>query len=102
MAVLYIAEFIDVMLARQGQPPELAPVPPTAEQIVAIGGTSTPCTNAFASTTRVVRVHTDLACSISFGTAPTATTSTMRMATGQTEYFGVPPGLSYKIAVIAN
>lgn len=110
MAVLYIAEFVDVMLARQGQPPELAPMPPLIEQTLAIGAGSVSCT-AFQTTTRVVRVHTDSTCSIAVGTTPTAVVGsgtvasapgTMRMVAGQTEYFGVPVGLSYKIAVIAT
>lgn len=101
MATLYIAEIVDVALSRHGSPPELAQVPPVAEQTVAIGGSSTQ-SSAFGSTTRVVRVHVDSICSIAFGTNPTATTSTMRMAAGQTEYFAVPVGQSYKIAVIQN
>jgi len=49
-----------------------------------------------------VRVHTDVICSIKFGTSPTATTSTARMVAGQTEYFAVPQGASYKVAAISN
>ncbi len=110
MAVLYIAEFVNVALAVQGQPPELAPMPPTVEQTLAIGAASVSCT-AFASTTRVVRVHTDVVCAIAVGTAPTAVTASgtsasaagsMRMVAGQTEYFSILPGLSHKIAVIAT
>jgi hypothetical protein len=47
-------------------------------------------------------LHTDSICSISFGTNPTATTSTARMAAGQTEYHGVPVGLSYMVAAVSN
>jgi hypothetical protein len=50
----------------------------------------------------MVRIHTDAICSISFGTAPTATATNRRLAANQTEYFGVPLGGSYKVAVISN
>jgi hypothetical protein len=58
--------------------------------------------SAFNAATTYVRIHTDAICSISFGTAPTATTSTMRMVAGQTEYFAVPVGRSFKVAAITN
>ncbi len=101
MAVLYVTEF-----TRQGRDGGglLLPVadqPTVAEQVVAIGGGSV-ASSAFNANTNFVRVHTDAICSISFGTAPTATTSTMRLAAGGTEYFSVPRGLSYKVAVITN
>jgi len=47
-----------------------------------------------------VRLHADSVCSVLFGTNPTATTANARMAAGQTEYFGVAPGM--KVSVIAN
>jgi len=37
-----------------------------------------------------------------FGTNPTATTSTGRMAAGATEYHGVPVGQNYMVAAITN
>jgi hypothetical protein len=45
-------------------------------------------------------VHTDSACRVAFGDAPTATTTSMRMAAGQTEFFAVPPGS--KIAAVTT
>jgi hypothetical protein len=59
---------------------------------------------AFNSQTRMVRLHKDAGspCSISFGTAPTATTSNARMAANSTEYNGVPVGQNFKVAVIQN
>lgn len=47
---------------------------------------------AFATTTKLVRIHTDSVCCIKFGANPTATTSHRRMAAGQTEYYFVRPG----------
>ena len=55
---------------------------------------------AFGAGAGLVRVHTDAICSIAFGANPTATTSSMRLGAGQTEYFAVAPGM--KVAVISN
>jgi len=100
MATLYVAEFVSVggtsNFGVQG-----AQVAPVAEQTVSIGGSSTP-SNAFNASTTFVRIHTDAICSIAFGTSPTATTSKMRLAAGQTEYFSVPANAGYKVAVITN
>lgn len=103
MAKLYITEF-----ARQGrdaagylQQNGAAEQPPVAEQTLAIGSSSA-ASSAFNAATSFVRVHTDAICSVEFGTAPTATASTMRLAANQTEYFAVPKGQSYKVAVITN
>jgi hypothetical protein len=100
MAVLYVAEFDNLGETIRGAPP-IALQPPLAEQTVAIGG-STTASSAFNASTRVVRLHTDAICSVEFGTAPTAAATNMRMAAGATEYFAVPVGLSYKVAVITN
>ena len=75
--------------------------PEVASQIVAIGGSSA-ASNAFNESTRFVRIHTDSICSIVFGIGPTATTTNRRLAANATEYFGVPIGQSFKVAVIAN
>lgn len=99
MASLYIAEFKRLGLAGFGAHAQSVLAPPEAEQKVAIGGSSTP-SSAFGSTTRMIRVHTDAICSIAIGANPTATASLMRLAAGQTEYFGVNAG--DKIAVITN
>lgn len=66
---------------------------------IANDGASTPSA-AFAATTRFVRIHSDSVCSIKFGPNPTATTSSKRMAAGQTEYYYVKPG--DKVAAILN
>lgn len=106
MATLYITEF--QALGQAGLPTngygpngptQAAQQPPTAEQTVAIGGVSV-ASAAFNAATTLVRLHTDAICSIEFGAAPTATATTARMAAGQTEYFGVLPGM--KVAVITN
>lgn len=98
MATLYISEFTNLSLLGSSQA-QAAAVPPGAEQTLAIGGGSI-ASAAFGPLTKLVRVHADAACSIAWGPAPVATTANMRLAAGQTEYFGAPPG--GKLAVIAN
>lgn len=99
MAVLYIEEYVDAPKNHIGQLLPVAQAPGIARQTVAITGSSVP-SSAFNAATRYVRLHTDAICSILFGAAPTATTSTPRMAANQTEYFAVRK--SDKVAVISN
>lgn len=96
MGILYITEFS----TRGILSPTMATEPPVAEQTVTYS-TST-SSNAFNPDTILVCIHTDSICSIEFGTNPTATTTTRRMAANQTEYFEVPRGLGYKVAAITN
>ncbi len=100
MATLYVTEF-NAIGGGGNFPVAGAFWPAVAQQTVAIGGSSTQ-SNAFNANTTVIRVHTDAICSINIGTNPTATATTARMAAGQTEYFSVPRGGAYKIAVITN
>lgn len=92
---LYVTEF-------RGAPPEsvyyqAVKAPAVAKQAISITGTSAQSA-AFASTTGIIRVHTDIAALVEIGgTNPTATSTSMRMAAGQTEYFIVSPGA--KVAV---
>jgi hypothetical protein len=74
---------------------------PLAEQTVAIGGTST-ASSAFQTNTVLVRIVCDASASFEFGTAPTATTSTALLPSGVIEYFIVPAGQGFKVAVISN
>ena len=94
MAVLFITEFSSLDPSGSA-----AVAPPVTDQTVAIGGASAQ-SSAFATNTRVIRVHTDAICSILIGANPTATATKGRLAAGQTEYFVVKPG--DKIAVITN
>lgn len=109
MATLYVTEFRALGFSNPntswGAGPaaiQAAAELPAAEQTVAISGSSA-ASGAFNATTTLVRLHTDSICSVKFsasGSTPTATTSTMRMAADQTEYFVVSAGM--KVAVIAN
>ena len=79
-------------------------------QSVPIGGSSTQ-SNVLNIKTRYVRLHCDVNCRYSFGLNPTAvvpsgpavtTATSSRMAGSQTEYFSVPEGGNYIVAVIAS
>lgn len=102
MAVLFITEFANIGSSTQNaQPMDAVAQPTVAEQTVAIGGSST-ASSAFNANTRLVKLHTDAICSVKFGTAPTATATTMRMAANENQYFVVPANQAYKVAVITN
>lgn len=97
MATLYITEY-----SQSGRIAGDVPVgrePALSNQTVAIGGSSTQ-SSAFGNNTRLVRLHTDAICSVTFGASPTATSAKSRMAANQTEYFEVYP--ANKVAVITN
>lgn len=94
MAALYVAEFQGMKIGGPAMQ-----VPPIAEYVIAISGSSTKG-QSFSDNTNYVRVNCDTICSISFGNDPTATTSNMRLAANQTEYYEVRKG--QKIAVIQN
>ncbi len=99
MATLYVAEFSGINVV-DGKLVDIVTQPPVAEQTVSY--TTTTQSSAFNAATRVVRIHTDSICSIAFGSNPTATTAKMRMVAGQTEYFGVPTNVSWKVAAVTN
>lgn len=104
MATLYISEYSNMAIAASGMGPAFvgaqAPAEPVIiEQTVAIGG-SPASSNPFNGKTNFVRIHTDSICSIAFGLSPTATTNNKRLASNQTEFFGVVPGMS--VSVISN
>ena len=93
MSSLYITELSNGAGALQA-----AQLPAIAEQKVTISGTSAQSA-AFQQETRMIRVHTDVACHILVGSDPTATVAKLRMAADSVEYFGVTPG--HKVAVKA-
>jgi hypothetical protein len=98
MATLYVTEYGTIAglpATANGQVPL---EPPLADYTVGIPGISP----VFQPTTRMVRLHCDAVCSVLFGQSPSATTSNGRMATNQTEFRGVPEGMSFKVSVVAN
>lgn len=99
MAVVYISEYAEAPNIKTGQMLAAGSEPSLAEQTVAIGAGSVQSA-AFNAKTRFIRLHTDAVCSYKFGSNPTATATTPRMAANSTEYFGVVPG--DKVAIIQN
>lgn len=98
MATLYVTEYAALQIMNG------VPVPaehPVVEQAVSFSGTAGQ-SSAFNAKTRFVRIQADGICSVLFGTNPTATTASRRMASGQTEFVGVPPGQSYRASAITN
>lgn len=97
MAKLYIREYSDVAQTVRGAAP-VGKEPGTDQAPLTIN--TEVKSAAFAATTVMIRVHVDAICSILIDSAPTATTSSARMAANQTEYFGVTAG--HKLSVIVN
>lgn len=98
MASIYVAEF-SVFGVDPNTGEALAKVPPITEQKVTYPAASSP----FNVATRFVRIHNDATggVSIAFGTGvASATTSNMRLAANQTEYFMVNAG--DQVAAVAN
>ena len=98
---LFITEFSTSGSNERGGLSPVAMAPSLVNQTVAIGGASVQSAALNAACT-MVRLTTDVNCSVQFGTNPTASATTMRIAAGSAEYFGVPLGGAFKIAVIAN
>ena len=102
MTKLYITEFAREGRDTMGEDVDAMAVAGLVEQTpITVSGVSQQSA-AFASSTTVVRLHAQVAVSVAFGANPTATTSTMRIPLDGTEYFQVPQGQSFKVAVIAN
>lgn len=101
MAILFVKEFADQGNSLRNAPVSVPAEPALAEQVVAIGGSSTQSA-VFNAATQLVGVTCDVICSIKVGTNPTATATTQRLAAGGTYYFTVPVGMSYKVACITN
>lgn len=100
MSKLYITEYEHMIELAGGRLP-VGKEPKVAGQAFSFTGTPG-VSAAFNIRTKFVRIHTDGICSVAFGTAPTATIDDARLASGQTEYFGIEPQSSYKVSAITN
>lgn len=102
MSTLYVTEYSRLAVEEAGQSVVVG-MEPGLDGVVAISGSS--ASGVFKTSTRFVRVHTDVVCSLVFAAPnapiPVATTLNKRLAAGQTEFFGVPPG-GAQFAVISN
>jgi len=97
MADIYVTEYAE--LARDIKSFHLAaPLEPClAVQKIGNPATTTQ-SSAFNAQTKFVMVHASAAAHVSFGSNPTATTSTDRLGAGETRFYGVVPG--HKVAAI--
>lgn len=101
MSKLYVTEFVGADEKANTVTPAARVAGATDQPPLTISGTSAQSA-AFGTGGSLVRLHTDVICCVAFGTNPTATTSSMRMAADSTEYFAVPAGSAWKVAVIAG
>lgn len=96
MSKAYVTELTALATHMTGA--QIAQMPPIAEQTVTF--TTTTQSSAFNVATRYICVQNPTICSISIGSNPTATTSTMRLPAESLIYFGVNAG--DKIAFVDN
>ena len=108
MSTLYITEFASIAATLSGFGGIPVSAPPVVEQgTLTVGGTVA-VSGSFGGATRMVRLMSDVVCSIAWqtaaqnaaGTNPTATTGNMRLAANVEYFYGVTPG--YRLAVISN
>ena len=90
MGILYVTEYADWDAE--------SPKEPAINNQTVTFSASVACASAFMSQTRLVRIHTDTICHITFAASPTATTSHRRLPADATEYFAVESGM--KVAAI--
>ena len=100
MPTLTITEFSSLAGNERGGLSPAAQLPAITSQAVTIGASSAQSATLNAATS-LIRVATDTDCRILAAANPTALATSLPLAAGQSEYFGVPVGGSLKIAVIA-
>lgn len=102
MAKLYVTEYPDLPGAFATFTPQVVREPPILDQVPVVIGAGSLQSAPFSALTKIVRLHTDVVCSVAFGppATATATANTQRLAANQTEYKMVIPGQC--VAVITN
>ena len=100
MAILYLTE-LNAIGGGGNHPVSGGQWPPVTEQVVNITGASVQSA-VLNNNTTLLRINVDVACSIAIGPNPIATVVKARLAANQTEYFSIPRGLNYQVAVISN
>lgn len=89
MAKAYVSEFTGILSGTIQIPSD----DPIRTQVVDFTSGVAATANVFTDATRFVRVNVDATCSTVGGlSAPTATTSDLRMSANNTEYFPAEPG----------
>jgi hypothetical protein len=100
-AKCYIREYNTIGQA-QNQPAQIAFEPSVADQVTGDFSGGAVQSSAFNVATTFIRLWCDTQGSFLVGTNPTAAATNAPVAAGVPEYFGVPPGGSYKLSVHAN
>ncbi len=98
MATVYITEFQQGLKPGEFVSPHLT-TNFTPQANITSSGTSQ-ASAAFASTTDLVSIFSTAVVKIAFGTAPTATSSSLPIQANVRYTFAVPKGGNYKVAVI--
>lgn len=98
MAKVYVTEHTEPSVF-QGGLKSVVQMPPLATQTLTSSGASQQSA-AFNAKTKMVQIHTDGIVSLEFGSNPTVTTNSFRLAANTTVYFQVTPG--DKVAYITN
>jgi hypothetical protein len=96
MCAVTISEYSAMLFLKGGQVP-VPEEPSLRSQVLEIGDTSR-ASDPFSAGTKFIRVHTDEACALAFGSNPVATPSNARLSANTTELFAVQIG--DKVAVI--
>ena len=105
MATLFVTEYARAARDGDGRTLPTGEEPAIATQTISLGASSASIAANLNASTRLVRLHTDAACSFVFAKTPTATTDDARLAADQSEWrgvsaIGVAEGL--KVAAIVN
>ncbi|WP_395451179.1 hypothetical protein ACHMW7_16135 [Aminobacter sp. UC22_36] len=99
MADVYITEYATLARDAHNYIILAGKEPAIAEQQIANPVASTQ-SSAFNAQTAFIMVHASAAAHIAFGTNPTAATTKHRLGAGETRFYGVPVGQSFKLAAI--
>jgi hypothetical protein len=99
VAILDIKEYQRMPVDQQGAYIQTGIEPGIKQQITGLSGVSAQSA-AFDQSTLFIRVHADVVARVEIGVNPTADGTSMRLAAGATEYFGVRPG--QKVAAITS
>lgn len=97
MATLNVCQFREVEDTRGQRVPLVSGSDVTSANVTFTTSTQS---SAFAATTSVVRLVADAACYVKFAADPTAAAGDVYLPANSVEYFSVPPGLDYKVAVV--
>lgn len=98
MATLDVTEYSRLSADAQGRIIPVGSEPSRTNQQLAVGVAVQSA--AFGDATYFVRLHSDATCRVLFGANPTADGTSMRLAAGASEYFGVKPG--DKLSVVSS